>query len=106
MTTQTLEGPVAKSGTKRSEYIRWFDEIGIDDIPLVGGKNASLGEMCRELKGKGVKVPDGFAIAADAYRYVLREAGLDKQPKRFSAISIQVKSRTFASAPARCGRQS
>ena len=81
MTTQTLEGPIAKSGTKRSEYIRWFDEIGIDDIPLVGGKNASLGEMCRELKGKGVKVPDGFAITADAYRYVLREASLDEKIK-------------------------
>ena len=81
MTTQTLEGTVAKPGTKRSEYIRWFDEIGIDDIPLVGGKNASLGEMCRELKGKGVKVPDGFAITAEAYRYVLREAGLDEKIK-------------------------
>ena len=81
MTTQTLEGNVAKPGTKRSEYIRWFDEIGIDDIPLVGGKNASLGEMCRELKGKGVKVPDGFAITAEAYRYVLREASLDEKIK-------------------------
>jgi pyruvate, water dikinase len=81
MTTQTLETPVAKSGAKRSEYIRWFDEIGIDDIPLVGGKNASLGEMCRELAAKGVKVPNGFAITADAYRYVLREAGLDQKIK-------------------------
>ena len=62
-------------------YVRWFDEIGIDDIPLVGGKNASLGEMCRELKGKGVKVPDGFAITADAYRYVLCKAGLDEKIK-------------------------
>ena len=81
MTTQILEASVAKPGTKRSEYVRWFDEIGIDDIPLVGGKNASLGEMCRELKGKGVKVPDGFAITADAYRYVLCKAGLDEKIK-------------------------
>ena len=81
MTTQTLEGNVVKPGTKRSEYIRWFDEIGIDDIPTVGGKNASLGEMCRELKGKGVKVPNGFAITAEAYRYVLREASLDEKIK-------------------------
>ena len=81
MTTQILEASVAKPSTKRSEYVRWFDEIGIDDIPLVGGKNASLGEMCRELKGKGVKVPDGFAITADAYRYVLRKAGLDEKIK-------------------------
>ena len=81
MTTQTLEGNVVKPGTKRSEFIRWFDEIGIDDIPTVGGKNASLGEMCRELKGKGVKVPNGFAITAEAYRYVLREASLDEKIK-------------------------
>ena len=81
MTTQTLEVPVVKPGTKRSEFIRWFDEIGIDDIPTVGGKNASLGEMCRELKGKGVKVPNGFAITAEAYRYVLREASLDEKIK-------------------------
>ncbi|WP_153303851.1 PEP/pyruvate-binding domain-containing protein, partial [Thermosulfurimonas dismutans] len=40
--------------------ILWFDEIGIKDVPLVGGKNASLGEMFRNLTPKGVKVPDGF----------------------------------------------
>lgn len=55
-------------------YIRWFEEIGIDDIPLVGGKNASLGEMYRELSPAGVKVPNGFAITADAYRYMLDQA--------------------------------
>jgi len=48
-------------------FIRWFEEISIADVPLVGGKNASLGEMVRELGGKGVKVPPGFAITADAY---------------------------------------
>jgi len=46
--------------------IRWFEEIGIGDIPLVGGKNASLGEMYSELASQGVKVPNGFAITADA----------------------------------------
>ena len=81
MTTQTLESPAVKSDAKRSEYIRWFNEIGIDDISLVGGKNASLGEMCRELAAKGVKVPNGFAITADAYRYVLREGRLDQKIK-------------------------
>jgi pyruvate, water dikinase len=80
-TAQTLKAPVAKFGAKRFEYVRWFDEIGIEDIPLVGGKNASLGEMCRELAAKGVKVPDGFAITADAYRFVLREGGLDEKIK-------------------------
>jgi pyruvate,water dikinase len=57
-----------------ARYIRFFDEIGIDDVPLVGGKNASLGEMHRNLSSQGVKVPNGFAITADAYRYVLDRA--------------------------------
>ncbi len=65
--------------------IRWFEEIAIDDIPSVGGKNASLGEMYRELASKGVKVPNGFAITADAYRHFLREAGLDARIKEILA---------------------
>jgi pyruvate, water dikinase len=60
-------------------FIRWFSELGIDDIPLVGGKNASLGEMYRELAGKGIQVPNGFAITAAANRYFLRQAGLDRK---------------------------
>ncbi|HSF08742.1 MAG TPA: phosphoenolpyruvate synthase [Nitrospirales bacterium] len=58
-------------------YILWFEEIGLQDISRVGGKNASLGEMYRELTPQGVRIPNGFAITAEAYRYVLREAGLD-----------------------------
>lgn len=57
------------------KYVRFFNEITIDDVPLVGGKNASLGEMYRELAPKGVKVPNGFAITAGAYRYVLEKTG-------------------------------
>ena len=57
-------------------YIRWFNELTINDIPLVGGKNASLGEMYRELASQGVIVPNGFAITAEAYRYVLNQAGV------------------------------
>jgi pyruvate,water dikinase len=60
-------------------YVKWFEEIGIADVPLVGGKNASLGEMYRELSTQGVKVPNGFAVTAEAYRYFLREAGVDKK---------------------------
>ncbi len=56
-------------------YIRFFSEIGNDDVPLVGGKNASLGEMYRHLRPLGVPVPEGFAITAQAYRYVLEQAG-------------------------------
>ena len=57
-------------------YIRFFKDIRIEDIPLVGGKNASLGEMYRELMAQGVKVPNGFAITAQAYWYVLEQAGI------------------------------
>ncbi|HMD55962.1 MAG TPA: phosphoenolpyruvate synthase [Solirubrobacteraceae bacterium] len=57
------------------KYVRFFEEIGIDDVPLVGGKNASLGEMYRNLSGEGVRVPNGFAITAEAYRHMLDTAG-------------------------------
>jgi pyruvate,water dikinase len=56
--------------------IRWFAEIGIDDVAQVGGKNASLGELYRHLVPKGVRVPDGFAVTADGYRLFLSAAGL------------------------------
>jgi pyruvate, water dikinase len=56
------------------KYIRWFSELGVADVPSVGGKNASLGEMFRELGGEGVRVPNGFAITAEAYRHVLDRA--------------------------------
>ena len=56
-------------------YIRFFEEVGIDDVPLVGGKNASLGEMYQKLTGQGVRVPNGFAVTAEAYKHVLKTAG-------------------------------
>ncbi len=59
-----------------SRYIRFFSELGIDDVPLVGGKNASLGEMYRELTERGVRIPNGFAITAPAYRYAVDAAGV------------------------------
>jgi pyruvate,water dikinase len=65
--------------SKQANYIRWFNELTIDDIPLVGGKNASLGEMYRELTPQGIQIPNGFAVTAEAYRYVLDQAnGWDK----------------------------
>jgi len=57
-------------------YIRRFGELGIDDVPLVGGKNASLGEMYRNLSGEGVRVPNGFATTAQAFRDYLVHNGL------------------------------
>ena len=56
----------------KSKYIRWFEDTTIDDVPLVGGKNASLGEMYRELTSKGIKIPNGFAITAEAYWHTLK----------------------------------
>ncbi len=58
------------------KYIMWFNEIGIEDVPIVGGKNASLGEMFKELTPEGVKIPNGFAITADAYIYLLKSSGI------------------------------
>ena len=55
-------------------YIRWFNELTIDDIPLVGGKNASLGEMYRELSSQGIQIPNGFAVTAGGYRYLLAQS--------------------------------
>jgi pyruvate,water dikinase len=60
-------------------WIKWFAELTIDDVPSVGGKNASLGEMIRELTPRGIQVPDGFAVTADAYRAFLHYNELDSQ---------------------------
>jgi pyruvate,water dikinase len=58
------------------KYVKLFEEVGTGDVALVGGKNASLGELLRNLQEKGVNVPSGFAITAEAYRYVIEEAGI------------------------------
>ncbi len=64
---------------KSKKLVLWFDEISIEDVPIVGGKNASLGEMYRELSKQGVSVPNGFAITAHAYQYVLEKAGIKNE---------------------------
>ncbi|MFP4523050.1 MAG: phosphoenolpyruvate synthase [Candidatus Nanoarchaeia archaeon] len=64
---------------KNDAHILWFDQLTIDDVPLVGGKNASLGEMYVSLTPKGVRIPNGFAITAKAYHYVLKSAGIKEQ---------------------------
>ena len=61
------------------KYLKFFEELSIDDIPQVGGKNASLGEMYHHLRPQGVSLPNGVATTADAYRYFLQEAGLHEQ---------------------------
>ncbi|HEY4518667.1 MAG TPA: PEP/pyruvate-binding domain-containing protein, partial [Candidatus Paceibacterota bacterium] len=64
---------------KEEKLVLWFDELEIADVPLVGGKNAALGEMYRTLVPLGVRVPNGFAISATAYRHFFKETGLDKK---------------------------
>ncbi len=59
------------------EFVKWFEDLRIEDVPSVGGKNASLGEMIRTLGEKGVNVPSGFAITAYAYKYMIEKAGVD-----------------------------
>lgn len=56
-----------------------FSQLTMDDVPRVGGKNASLGEMLKSLSGEGVAVPDGFAVTADAYRLHLERAGIARE---------------------------
>jgi len=63
------------------KYILWFQEISKNDVALVGGKNASLGEMFSNLSQKGVKIPNGFAISAEGFRYYLSFNHIDKKIK-------------------------
>ena len=60
---------------KRKNFIKWYSEVGIVDVPSVGGKNAALGEMYSNLAPLGVNIPDGFALTADAYRHFFKETG-------------------------------
>ncbi len=70
------------AGDSKKKFILWFGEVGINDVPLVGGKNASLGEMYQKLGSKGIKIPNGFAITAYAYRYFLKYAGIEEEIKK------------------------
>jgi pyruvate, water dikinase len=65
-----------------ANFVRWFEEIRIEDVPTVGGKNASLGEMYRELTGRGIKIPNGFAVIAEAYWHALESAGILEELKQ------------------------
>ncbi|HET6421138.1 MAG TPA: PEP/pyruvate-binding domain-containing protein, partial [Geobacteraceae bacterium] len=63
----------------KKRYIRWFKDININDVSLVGGKNASLGEMFGELTTCGVKIPNGFAVTAEAYRDLVKTGGISAE---------------------------
>jgi hypothetical protein len=78
---------------KQQKNILWFKEITKNDTPLVGGKNASLGEMYSNLVKKGVNVPNGFALTSKAYWYYLKANKIDKKIKdlfkKFNPKSIK-----------------
>ncbi|BAY76969.1 phosphoenolpyruvate synthase [Nostoc linckia NIES-25] len=76
--------------SKERSLILWFEEVGINDIPLVGGKNASLGEMIQQLTPKGINVPTGFATTAYAYRYFIESAGLETKLREvFADLDVE-----------------
>ena len=65
-----------------NKYIRWFNEISLKDVLLVGGKNASIGEMYQTFSAKGINIPDGFALTSDAYWYYLRANNIEEKLKQ------------------------
>ncbi|MFA5022418.1 MAG: phosphoenolpyruvate synthase [Patescibacteria group bacterium] len=69
----------------QKKFIYWFDELTIKDVSKVGGKNASLGEMYQKLVPQGIKIPNGFAVTAQAYFYFLKQSGLDQKIKTILA---------------------
>ncbi len=71
-------------------FVLWFEDVGIADIPLVGGKNASLGELLRQLSPQGINVPNGFATTAHAYRHFVQAAGLEtKLRQMFADLDVE-----------------
>lgn len=82
----TLRPRSDRSANEKSQaLVLPFGEVGIADIPLVGGKNASLGEMIQQLVPKGVNVPTGFATTAYAYRYFIETAGIESRLRQIFA---------------------
>src|SRR6056297_1018334 len=85
--SQLDESSGVESGT--SDLVVPLDQLTLDDLPRVGGKNASLGEMLRELRGVGVRVPDGFALTVDAFHLHLRRAEIESAiEKRLGTLDV------------------
>ncbi|QIR40571.1 phosphoenolpyruvate synthase [Tolypothrix sp. PCC 7910] len=81
---------ISRSVSKEQAFVLPLGEVGIADIPLVGGKNASLGEMIQQLRRKGVKVPTGFATTAYAYKYFISAAGLETKLREiFADLNVE-----------------
>ena len=98
----TVTSPTVERNEPRAEeLVLWFENAGIEDIPLVGGKNASLGEMIRHLAARGVPVPGGFATTAHAYREFIRSGNLDQRLRvLFDGLAVENLERLQS-----CGRQ-
>ncbi len=87
---QTKDNKQTLVSDNEQPFILPFRDVGIADIPLVGGKNASLGEMLRQLTPKGINVPDGFATTAHAYRFFIEKAGLRKKLRQlFAKLDVE-----------------
>jgi pyruvate,water dikinase len=71
-----------KRPAQAKKFILWFEDIGMDNLPQVGGKSASLGEMYRKLTLYGIKVPNGFAVTIDGYYRFMRTAGIEGKIKK------------------------
>ena len=88
--------------SKKQKYIIWYKDLAVKDVPLVGGKNASLGEMFSQLAGKGVNIPNGFALTSEAYWYYLKANKIDNKLreifKKFNPKSIKSLQKTGRSA--------
>src|SRR5215218_6942422 len=67
---------MTESTSSAGRNVRWFAELGLGDVEQVGGKNSSLGEMVSQLSELGIRVPNGFATTADAYRRFIGDSGL------------------------------
>ncbi|HOH85635.1 MAG TPA: phosphoenolpyruvate synthase [bacterium] len=65
-----------------TKYVKFFNQLGIKDVPVVGGKNASLGEMYQKLTKSGIRVPNGFATTAEAYRHFLKDTGTQQKLRK------------------------
>ncbi|MEH2006769.1 phosphoenolpyruvate synthase [Nostoc sp.] len=86
----TVSTSTLSQSAKERSLILWFDEVGIADIPVVGGKNASLGEMIQQLTPKGINVPTGFATTAYAYRHFIQSAGLEAKLRQlFTDLDVE-----------------
>jgi len=90
MSPTTVDQQTHQKIPKEQALVLWFDQVGIADIPLVGGKNASLREMLQQLTPVGINIPTGFATTAYAYRYFTLESGLEEKLRSlFSDLDIE-----------------